>query len=213
VKSLSIFSKNQKHNLSSTKPQFQFSYSIIPTNFANLSNTNQNERLSKFFDILRVIQSKIKITMSRSMMPIIVEEQTITMPVMQVHLESNEPLSDLLERLKLEYVENSRSPKYKIIKEYLNKLEISIIDNNTPDQSDKIVEYTVDSFFAKCFTLYSVPASLPYAWINHIFSICSEVQMWIRPIPHDESVTKMTKSEKVISLFYIFIIGFMIIFK
>jgi len=119
------------------------------------------------------------------------------MPVMQVYLKSNEPLSDLLERSKLEYVENSRPPKYKIIKEYLNKLEI-VNDDDSIKNSRIESDSPNDSFFVKCFILYSVPAALPYAWINHIFSICFEVQMWIRPIPHDESITRMTRFKDLI---------------
>ena len=197
MKPFPIFSKDRQRPDTSiqTKRQFQFSYSIIPTNFANLSETNQNERLGKFFDILRVIQDKIKITMSRKMMSIIVEGQQIMMPVMQVHLESNEPIGDMLERLKLEYIENNKPPQHKIIREYLNRLEIQTVDDFENLESSNVPS---EAQFAKCFTLYSVPATLPYAWINHIFSICTQVDMWIRPIPHDESVTKMARFKDLI---------------
>ena len=38
-----------------------------------------------------------------------VEGHQIVMPVMQAHLESNEPLGDMLERLKLEYIEEQQT--------------------------------------------------------------------------------------------------------
>jgi len=49
---------------------FTYSYSIIPTNFINLSEESQVQRLGQFFDILNVIDDKIKITMSRRIIPI-----------------------------------------------------------------------------------------------------------------------------------------------
>lgn len=188
MKLLSLIQKSQTLD---EKAKFPFSYSIIPTNFANLSETSQNELLSKFFDVLRVIQDKIKITMSRKMMAILVEGKQIMMPVMQVHLESKEPLSDFFEQIKLEYTENSRPPQHKIIKEFRNRLEIQTLDEN-------IEPGNTESFLVKCFTLYSVPATLPYAWINNIFSICSEVQMWIYPIPEEIAKTRMVRFKDLI---------------
>jgi len=44
---------------------FTYSYSIIPTNFINLSEEAQVQKLSQFFDILNVIDDRIKITMNR----------------------------------------------------------------------------------------------------------------------------------------------------
>ena len=72
---------------------FPYSYSIIPTNFINLSEESQVQRLGQFFDILNVIDDKIKITMSRRIIPITVEGQIQNMPVMQVHVESHVPLA------------------------------------------------------------------------------------------------------------------------
>ncbi len=150
---------------SKPKPQFQFSYSIIPTNFANLSETNQAEKLGKFFDILRVIQDKIKITLSRRGVTVTVEGHQMVMPVMQVHLESNEPLGDMLERLKLEYLDNSRPPHYKIIREHLNKLEIQTIHDFKENFDESAVSAEIPIEYAKCFTLHAVPSTLSYAYL------------------------------------------------
>jgi len=180
---------NKTSNDITAKPLFQYSYSIIPTNFANLSEVNQAEKLGKFFDVLRVIQRQIKITLSRRAMPITVEGQEVIMPVMQVHLESNEQLGDVLERLKFEYVSDIRPPHHEIVREHLGSLEI----RTGYEKSDN-----AESLFAKCFTLYSLPASLPYAWVTGIFGICSEIQVWVRPVPNDESIIRMQRFKNVI---------------
>ena len=77
---------------------FAYSYSIIPINFINLSEESQVQRPGQFFDILNVIDDKIKITMSRKIIPITVEGQIQNMPVMQVHVESHGPMDFLLKQ-------------------------------------------------------------------------------------------------------------------
>ena len=86
MKSISILSKGKKNNNQNNKPsdqQFKYSYSIIPTNFVNLSEENQAQKLVQFNDILRVIENRIKITISRRLVAITVEGQITEMPAMQ----------------------------------------------------------------------------------------------------------------------------------
>jgi len=58
VKSISILSKGknnkQKNNQNnkSLDQQFKYSYSIIPTNFGDLSEENQAQKLEQFNDVL-----------------------------------------------------------------------------------------------------------------------------------------------------------------
>ncbi|WP_316504310.1 hypothetical protein [Nitrosopumilus sp.] len=116
-------------------------------------------------------------------MAIAVEAQITEMPVMQVHLESHQPLGDVLDQIKLEYISGDRPPENRIIKENLSNLEIQENDDN-------------DSTFAQCFTLHGLPASLPYAWITNIFGLCSLIQILINPVPKDESITRMARFKK-----------------
>lgn len=77
---LNLFEKKSKENTAALEGQtiqkqssdkqkkkcpneFAYRYSIIPTNFINLSEESQVQRLGQFFDILNVIDDKIKITM------------------------------------------------------------------------------------------------------------------------------------------------------
>ncbi|MGI9567626.1 MAG: helicase HerA domain-containing protein, partial [Nitrosopumilus sp.] len=186
MKSISILSKGKKNNKQNNKlsdQQFKYSYSIIPTNFINLSEKHQAQKLGQFNDILRVIEDRIKITMSRRLVAITVEGQITEMPVMQVHLESHQPLGDILDQIKLEYISGDRPPKNKIIKENLSNLEI---------QNNDITNFT------QCFTLHGLPASLPYAWITNIFQLCSQIQILINPVPKDESITRMVRFKNII---------------
>ena len=189
MKSISILSKGTKKQQKKTTQnnkspqQFKYSYSIIPTNFVNLSEENQTQKLGQFNDILRVIEDRIKITMSRRIVPITVEGQITEMPVMQVHLESHQPLGDILDQIKLEYISGDRPPKNRIVKENLSSMEI---------QENDITN------FAQCFTLHGLPASLPYAWITNIFQLCSQIQILINPVPKDESITRMVRFKNII---------------
>ena len=186
MKSISILSKGKKNNSQNNKPsdqQFKYSYSIILTNFVNLSEENQAQKLGQFNDILRVIEDRIKITMSRRIVAITVEGQITEMPVMQVHLELHQPLDDILDQIKLEYISGDRPPENKIVKENLSSMEIQ--ENNIAN-------------FAQCFTLHGLSATLPYAWITNIFQLCSQIQILINPVPKDESITRMVRFKNVI---------------
>lgn len=128
--------KEHSKKQSSNKPKkkssnyFTYGYSIIPTNFINLSEESQVQRLGQFFDILNVIDDKIKITMSRRIIPITVEGQIQNMPVMQVHVESHVPLADTLEQNRLEYISSVNPPQFRILKEHFSMLEIVEVESN-----------------------------------------------------------------------------------
>ena len=176
-----------------SKNQFEYSYAIIPTNFVNLSAENQMKKLGQFFDILRVIEKPIKITISKKMMNVIIEGQSRAMPVMQVHLESVDPLSDTLEQIKLEYIAGERPPNLRIKKEFLMSMEIAEIKSNfdTVAESEPIT--------AKCYCLYNLPATLYPAWIVDIFSVCSQIQIWMKPIAKNDALIRMNRFKSVIS--------------
>lgn len=187
---------NPKKKLSPHK--FAFSYSIIPTNFINLSEEAQIQRLGQFFDILNVIDDRIKITMSRRMVPITVEGQIQNMPVMQVHLESHAPIADTLEQNRLEYISGVAPPQFQIKKEHFSMMELveiipGDVNNNIDDETN-----TGEKIFSKTFTLDAIPATLPYAWITRIFDICSQIQMWYNPLDKDEAITRMVRFKNII---------------
>jgi len=182
-----------------TPSYFAYSYSIIPTNFINLSEESQVQRLGQFFDILNVIDDRIKITMSRRMVPITVEGQIQNMPVMQVHLESHTPIADTLEQNRLEYISGVTPPQFQIIKEHFSMMElVEIIPDDTNNNNDYDETNTGEKIFSKTFTLDEIPATLPYAWITRIFDICSQIQMWYNPLDKDEAITRMVRFKNII---------------
>ena len=183
-------------NKKSSPHKFAFSYSIIPTNFINLSEEAQIQRLGQFFDILNVIDDRIKITMSRRMVPITVEGQIQNMPVMQVHLESHVPIADTLEQNRLEYISGVTPPQFQIIKEHFSMMElVEIIPHETNSKNDTNVG---EKIFSRTFTFDGIPATLPYAWITKVFDICSQVQMWYNPLDKDEAITRMVRFKNII---------------
>ena len=175
--------------------EFTYSYSIIPTNFINISEESQVQRLGQFFDILNVIDDKIKITMSRRIIPITVEGQIQNMPVMQVHVESHVPLADTLEQNRLEYISGVNPPQFRILKEHFSMLEI--VETELKDNDD-VTLTTGEKLFSKTFTLDGIPATLPYAWITKIFGICSQIQMWYNPLDKDDAITRMVRFKNII---------------
>lgn len=176
------------------KNSFEYSYAIIPTNFVNLSPENQAKKIGQFLDILRVIEDRIKITISKKMMNIIIEGQPRAMPVMQVHLESMEPLSDTLEQIKLEYIAGERPPNLRIKKEFFNGMELVEISS---DPDDIITESQI--IHAKCYCLYQLPATRYASWIVSIFSACSQVQIWMNPVDEKDAAIRLNRFKSVIA--------------
>jgi len=193
-KKITLDTTPQKKKRSSS--DFTYSYSIIPTNFINISEESQVQRLGQFFDILNVIDDKIKITMSRRIIPITVEGQIQNMPVMQVHVESHVPLADTLEQNRLEYISGVNPPQFRILKEHFSMLEI--VEVEPKENEDDVTLTTGEKLYSKTFTLDSIPATLPYAWITKIFGICSQIQMWYNPLDKDEAITRMVRFKNII---------------
>jgi len=197
-------SKKKQQTSSSKKKssphKFAFSYSIIPTNFINLSEEAQIQRLGQFFDILNVIDDRIKITMSRRLVPITVGGQIQNMPVMQVHLESHAPIADTLEQNRLEYISGVTPPNFQIKKEHFSMMElVEVISEDTNNNNNDYDETnTGEKIFSRTFTLDGIPATLPYAWITRIFDICSQIQMWYNPLDKDEAITRMVRFKNII---------------
>ncbi|WP_316505588.1 VirB4 family type IV secretion system protein [Nitrosopumilus sp.] len=195
--------KKRKKSSSSTanlKNSFEYSYAIIPTNFVNLSVENQTKKIGQFLDILRVIEDRIKITISKKMMSIIIEAQPRVMPVMQVHLESMEPLSDTLEQIKLEYIAGERPPSLKIKKEFFNGLELVEIQKQTDDDNNSNdITTESETIHAKCYCLYGLPATRYASWIVSIFSACSQVQIWMNPVDERDAAVRLNRFKSVIA--------------
>ena len=101
-------------------------------------------------------------------------------------------------------------PQHKIVKENLSMMKIqtlhpyddnSVLDKNNANEltlSLSDLEESSPAVYAKCFALHGLPASLPYAWITQIFQICSQIQIWINPVPKDESITRMIRFKNII---------------
>ncbi|MGI9567586.1 MAG: hypothetical protein ACR2LL_11320 [Nitrosopumilus sp.] len=193
---ITVNKPSRKQTRKKRSTDFPYSYSIIPTNFINLSEEAQVQRLEQFFDILNVIDDRIKITMSRRIIPITVEGQIQNMPVMQVHVESHVPLADTLEQNRLKYISGVTPPQFRILKEHFSMLEIVEVEPNENKENVKLV--TGEKLCSTTFTLDSVPATLPYAWITKIFGICSQIQMWYNPLDKDEAITRMVRFKNII---------------
>lgn len=164
--------------------EFSHFYTITPTNFITLPLERQNAKLSEFFDILRALEKKIHVIFSRKMLSVPINGSMSEMPIIQIQISSIEPLDDIFDRLKFEYAVDEGHSNFSIVKEHLRDLKIKDDDSS--------------EYFAKCVTLYSVPSSLPAAWIHLIFSACSRVDLYITPIPQDKAIKIMDSKSKLL---------------
>ena len=197
---MNLFGVNSSSNANKKiTPFFEYGYIITPGNFLNLSEENKQKKLGQFFDVLRIIESPVRITISKKIMPITIEGKEKPMPVMQVHIESNEPLSDILNQVKFDFEADQRPPNLVVKKEYLKSMkmaELIEIDgnddhNNNDEKSKEIIES--DPIYASTFCLESLPARLSYAWIASIFTACSHIQMWFTPIENNAAEIRLNR--------------------
>lgn len=158
---------------------------MTATNFVTLPEEKQIRKLGEFFDILRVIEKEIHVIFSRKMLPVPIEGQMTDMPIIQIQISSYEPLDDIFDRLKFEYSIDEEHPTYEISKENLRYFRIA---NKVGTDA-----------YGKCMTLYSVPSTLPSAWIHSVFSECSRVDIYITPIRQDKAIKIMDSKTKILS--------------
>ena len=181
---MNLFGANSSNTNKKLTPFFEYSYIITPGNFLNLSEENKQKKLGQFFDVLRIIESPICITMSKKIMLITIEGKEKPMPVMQVHIESNEPLSDILNQVKFDFEAKQRPPNLIVKKEYLKSMNlVEITDDN----------FESDPIYSSTFCLESLPARLSYAWITSIFTACSHIQMWFTPIDNNNAEIRLNR--------------------
>ena len=162
---------------------FEYGYIITPGNFLNLSEENKQKKLGQFFDVLRVIEKPVRITMSKKIMLITIEGRQKPMPVMQVHIESNAPLSDILNQIKFDFASEQRPPNVMVKKEYLKSMMVTELIDGVES----------DPMYAATYCLESLPARLSYAWITGIFTACSHIQMWCIPIENNDAEIRLNR--------------------
>ena len=181
---MNLLGVNQSNANKKLTPFFEYSYIITTGNFLNLSEENKQKKLGQFFDVLRIIESPIRITMSKKIMLITIEGKEKPMPVMQVHIESNEPLSDILNQVKFDFEADQRPPNLIVKKEYLKSMMLAEITDDDLESNP---------IYASTFCLESLPARLSYAWITSIFSACSHIQMWFTLIDINNAEIRLNR--------------------
>ena len=70
---------------------FDHFYSITPTNFMILSDDKQFRKLGDFFQLLRILQKQVMITLTRTPIMVPYKGKETRMDVLQVYLDSTEP--------------------------------------------------------------------------------------------------------------------------
>lgn len=103
---------------------------------------------------------------------------------MQVHIESNEPLSYILNQVKFDFEADQRPPNLIVKKEYLKSMKLAEITDDSLES---------EPIYSSTFCLESLPARLSYAWITSIFTACSHIQMWLAPIDNNNAEVRLNR--------------------
>lgn len=171
-----IFSTNKKEQ------SWKYFYNIKPTNFLILSEDKQQKKLNDFFGLLTSIQKELQITLTRTPITIDYKNKKTEMQVLQVLLDSTEPLDNILEKLNIDFSRDEEHYKLTVSSE-------GISDFTTIHNDEKII--------GKGFTLENMPSSLPDAWIHRIFDSFHRLQIHVTPIKVDKA-HKIIKNKKAL---------------
>jgi len=152
--------------------QFKYSYSIKPTNFLILSEEKQKRKLSEFFGLLMSIQKELLITLTRSPITVNYKNKVTEMQILQVLLDSSEPLDNTLEKLNIKFSRDESHVSLKVASEGISDF--------TTHMDDKKI-------YAKGYTLEKMPSMLPDAWIHMLFNSFHRIQILISPIKPDKA--------------------------
>lgn len=152
-----------------------FAYEIKPTNFGTLPDDKKMIALSKFFQTLCSIQKPIRIIMLKEPLELEVENETRFLQIPRTYVVSSESLELVLEQVGLEYSVVASAPYWKVKSENLKNV---ILENDS---------------FAKCYTLYKIPSTLPAAWAHSLLSRVDMVSIWLKPIENHKAVSQMIR--------------------
>lgn len=152
-----------------------FAYEIKPTNFGTLPDDKKMIALSKFFQTLSSIQKPIRIIMLKESLELEVGNEARYLQIPRTYVVSSESLELILEQVGLEYSVVASAPDWKVKSENLSNV---ILENDS---------------FAKCYTLYKIPSTLPAAWAHSLLSRVDMVSVWLKPIENHKAVSQMIR--------------------
>ncbi len=158
---------------------FEHFYTITPTNFTVLSEDKQKRKLDDFFSLLRNLDKEIMITLERTPITVNHKGKDTKMDVLQVLLDSIDPLDDILEKIGFSVSIEESHPQIIINNEYSKMFSLSSMDKN----------------YGRAYTLYKNPSRLPAAWIHTVFSIFDKIRIHISPVLPDSAMKKIDNKE------------------
>ena len=161
------------------KGDFEYFYTVDPSNFHSLPEDKQKQKIGEFLDLLRSLEYPIRITFTRKAVPLMIDGKSDTRQVLQVLIASKEPLTGVFDTLMYEYTMDDVHTRIEFTKERLGSLEY-------PDGH------------VKCMTLYNVPTQLRWAWVHNIFSMCNQIDVWVDPLEKDQSVNILRRKRSML---------------
>ncbi len=160
--------------------KFDYSYSIIPTNFMILSDKKQLRKLSDFFGLLLTLEKNIMITLTRVPIMVPYKGKETRMDVLQVLIDSVEPLDAILENLGFSFTIDEKHNPIKVDNEHIRSFTTRI-------ENQKYV--------GRAYTLYKMPSMLSPAWIHSVFATFHRIEIHITPVRSDDAMRKVGNKE------------------
>ena len=159
---------------------FQYFYSVTPENFMVLSDEKQTRKLNDFFSLLNQLDQEIMITLERVPITVLYKGKDKKMNVLQILIDSIDPLDDVLEKIGFSFIIDEKHEKIQIHEE--NSRMFSVTDSKK-------------EYFGRAYTIVKYPTKLPPAWIHSVFSTFHVLRIHISPVKADKAMNKINNKE------------------
>ena len=158
-------------------------YTVQGINFEALSNDQQKEKMGNWLGFLKSVsdESELLITLTRKPIPLTIHGKKTERNVEQINIQCNEGISGILEAF---YYDGS--------------FEDGIPEQPFVDEKPNMIRRE-DGGLSKVYTLYDMPAHLPWGWAHTLISACSELRMWINPIEKEKAMSMMSKKRAILA--------------
>ena len=141
-----------------------YTYRITPSNYSTLSEDEKMMKLKEFLAVLATIDKRLHVTMVHRSMPITFSGRTRNYVGKEIFFTSPQDLGPMIAAARLKGTRLDEPFRYEVRKEEMKHAVLG------------------DGRFVRAYTLYDMSRSITAAWINKLFAVADEVNIFFKPV-------------------------------
>ena len=142
----------------------QFTYRLTPSNYSTLAEDEKVLKLREFIDVLRMVEKELRVSIIHKSMPITYAGRTSNYVGKEILFTSPQDLGPAIAAARLNGTRLDEPFAYDVRRERIKHVEFE------------------DGRLARAYTLYDMSRTINAAWINNLFGIANEVNIFFKPV-------------------------------